>query len=137
MAPRKNAAAEKAAQTDATASAEITPAEAALTPENAPTVESGPDSSVAGQEPPTADDSEDEAGDLPEFVDVVVRPKHSVKHNGQHYGENAGLELPRVDAERLKAIGFVDYLDDLQTATRVSQGVAVSVASGVAITQEK
>jgi len=78
------------------------------------------------------------AADTPEdveIVEVVVRPKRSVKHDGKHHGETVVLTLPQADAERLKALGFVDYYDDLKAIAQASRGVTLSVGEGVSVTQ--
>lgn len=136
MAARNAKAADKAVQTDATASAEITPQTVQEATEIAATVESDADSVVAESEPNTEGNASAEEAAQPEFIEVVVRPKHTVTHGGEHYGENESTELPRADAERLKRIGFVDYLSDLQDAAQVSQGVNVTRTGGVVVTQE-
>lgn len=125
-------AAENAAQTDATASADITPETTPATAEIAANGESGADSAVDGAAPP----ADEQAAALPATVEVVVRAKRTVKHEGKTHNETALVELPREDAERLVKIGFADYLDDLHKAAQATQGVNVSVNSGVAITQE-
>lgn len=133
MAPKTTKpAAENADQTDATASAEIIPEMAPPAPENAANSESGADSAVADSLPP----ADDEAATPSKTVEVVVRAKRTVRHEGKIHNETELVELPREDAERLKQIGFVDYLDDLHKAAQATQGVNVSVNSGVAITQE-
>lgn len=133
MAPKTTkAAADNAAQTDATASAEITPETTPATPEIAANSESGADSGVAESSPP----ADTQSAALPDTVEVVVLAKRTVKHEGETHNETALIELPREDAERLKKIGFVDYLDDLHKAAQATQGVNVIVNSGVAITQE-
>lgn len=126
------AAADSAAQADVTASAEIIAPTAQETTEIAANSESGADSDVVA---PTPSDG-DEIATLSETVEVVVRPKRTVKHEGKTHGATALVTLPRDDAERLKAIGFVDYLDDLHEAAQASQGVKVSVSGGVAFKQE-
>lgn len=126
------AAAENAAQTDATASAEITTETTPPTAEIAAKSESGTDSAVVEASPP----ANEQAAALPDTVEVVVLSKRTVRHEGKTHSETELVELPREDAERLKKMGFVAYLDDLHQAAQAAQGVNVSVNSGVAITQE-
>lgn len=133
MAPRKQKpAAEIAAQNDAAASSETNEPTVQQAPEIAANSESGTDSTVAA-----LTSSEDtESTDLAETVDVVVRAKRTVRHEGETHGATALVTLPREDAERLKDIGFVDYLDELHEIAQVSQGVKVSVSGGVSLKQE-
>lgn len=133
MAPRtQKPAAEIAAQSDAAASSETNAPTVQQTPEIAANSESGADSAVAALTP-----SEDpESTDLAETVEVVVRAKRTVRHEGETHGATALVTLPREDAERLKEIGFVDYLDELREIAQASQGVKVTVSGGVALKQE-
>ena len=65
-----------------------------------------------------------------------MRAKRTVRHEGKTHGATALVTLPRDDAERLKEIGFVDYLDELHEIAQASQGVKVTVSGGVALKQE-
>jgi len=123
---RTTAAAGKAAQTDAAASAETIDPTEQETAEIAANGESGADSAVVTPTPPDDGDDSDEDAELPAFIEVVVRPKKHVQHNGQQHPANSAVELPRVDAERLKARGVVDYLEDLQNAAQASPRVSIS-----------
>ncbi|QCR38950.1 hypothetical protein C1N62_22810 (plasmid) [Nissabacter sp. SGAir0207] len=69
------------------------------------------------------------------MVAVVVRANRTVKHEGVYYRHLQQVMLPSADAERLKAIGFVDYLDDLRAAAQASSAadVSITVSDGVAI----
>lgn len=133
MAPRtQKPAAENAAQSDAAALPETNAPAVGQAPEIAANSESGADSAVAPLNP-----SEDpESTDLAETVEVVVRAKRTVRHEGETHGATALVTLPREDAERLKEIGFVDYLDELHEIAQASQGVKVTVSGGVALKQE-
>lgn len=128
----QKAAAASAAQTDAVASADINAPTVQAPPEIAADSDSGADSHVVAPTP--SEDVEDTAPS--ETVEVVVRAKRTVKHEGETHGATAVVTLPRTDAERLKEIGFVDYLDDLHEAAQASQGVKVTVSGGVALQQE-
>lgn len=133
MAPRtQKPAAEIAAQSDAAASSETHAPTVQQAPEIATNGESGADSAVAALTP-----SEDpESTDLAETVEVVVRAKRTVRHEGETHGATALVTLPREEAERLKELGFVDYLEELHEIAQVSQGVKVSVSGGVSLKQE-
>lgn len=133
MAPRtQKPAAENAVQSDAAALPEINAPEAGQAPEIAANGESGADSAVG-----VLNHSEDlDSNDLAEMVEVVVRAKRTVRHEGETHGATALVALPHEDAERLKDLGFVDYLDDLHEIAQASQGVKVTVSGGVALKQE-
>ncbi|MDH1088837.1 hypothetical protein N5C79_20250 [Pantoea brenneri] len=133
MAPRTHKpAADNAAQSDAASSPETNVPEAGQAPEIAANGESGADSAVAALTP-----SEDpESTDLAETVEVVVRAKRTVRHEGETHGATTVVTLPREEAERLKEMGFVDYLDELRETAQASQGVKVTVSGGVALKQE-
>lgn len=133
MAPRtQKPAAENAAQSDAAASPETNAPEAGQAPEIAANGESGVDSAVAAPTP-----SEDPEIPAPaETVEVVVRAKRTVRHEGETHGATTLVTLPREEAERLKEMGFVDYLDELRETAQASQGVKVTVSGGVALKQE-
>lgn len=126
MAPRKPAAADSAAQTDATASADNIESTEQEGAEIAANSESGADSTVATPPATDGDETEGEGEEQPEFIEVVVRPKKHVQYNGQQHHASSAVELPRADAERLKALGVVDYLEDLQNAAQASPRVNVS-----------
>lgn len=133
MAPRtQKPAAENAAQSDAAALPETNAPAVGQAPEIAANSESGADSAVAPLNPSDDPDSTD----LAETVEVVVRAKRTVRHEGETHGATELVTLPREDAERLKEIGFVDYLDELNEIAQVSQGVKVSVSGGVSLKQE-
>ncbi|MFU9136723.1 hypothetical protein [Erwinia tasmaniensis] len=133
MAPRtQKPAAEIAAQSDAAASSETNAPTVQQAPEIAANGESGADSAVAALTPSEDPDS----NDLAETVEVVVRAKRTVRHEGETHGATEVVTLPREEAERLKDMGFVDYLDELHEIAQVSQGVKVSVSSGVSLKQE-
>lgn len=133
MAPRtQKPAAESAAQSDAAALPETNAPTVQQAPEIAANGESGADSAVAVLTP-----SEDpESTDLAETVEVVVRAKRTVRHEGETHGATEVVTLPREEAERLKGIGFVDYLDELHEIAQASQGVKVTVSRGVSLKQE-
>ncbi|MEN4536703.1 hypothetical protein [Pantoea agglomerans] len=133
MAPKtQKPAAENAAQSDAAALPDTNAPAVGQAPEIAANSESGADSAVAPLNP-----SEDpESTDSAETVEVVVRAKRTVRHEGKTHGATALVTLPREDAERLKEIGFVDYLDELHEIAQASQGVKVTVSDGVALKQE-
>lgn len=133
MAPKtQKPAAENAAQSDAAALPETNAPTVQQTPEIAANGESGADSAVAALTPSEDPDS----NDLAEAVEVVVRAKRTVRHEGETHGATALVTLPREEAERLKELGFVDYLDELHEIAQASQGVKVSVSGGVSLKQE-
>lgn len=133
MAPRtQKPAAEIAAQSDAAALPETNAPTVQPAPEIAANGESGADSAVGALTPSEDPDS----NDLAETVEVVVRAKRTVRHEGETHGETELVTLPREDAERLKDMGFVDYLDGLHEIAQASQGVKVSVSGGVSLKQE-
>lgn len=136
MAAAKPTAARTAAQPDASASTEITPQTPPLSAELPPESESGGDSTVAKTTPTTGDgNTGNSSPEPPGLVEVVVRAKHTVRHDGQHYHQNTTLELNSEDAERLRDIGFVEYLEEVQLALKSAAGVSVTTNSGVAITK--
>lgn len=65
-----------------------------------------------------------------------MRAKRTVRHEGETHGATTVVTLPREEAERLKEMGFVDYLDELRETAQASQGVKVTVSGGVALKQE-
>lgn len=133
MAPKtQKPAAEIAAQNDAAASSETNAPTVKQAPEIAANSESGADSAVAALTP----SQDSESTDLAETVEVVVRAKRTVRHEGETHGATELVTLPREEAERLKEIGFVDYLDELHEIAQASQGVNVTVSGGVALKQE-
>ena len=136
MAAAKPPAARTAAQTGADASAVIIPQTPPPSDELPPESESGGDSAVAKTTPATGDGNTGNSSSEPTgLIEVVVRAKHTVRHDGQHYHQNMMLELSSEDAERLRAIGFVEYLEDVQVALKSAAGVSVTTNSGVAITK--
>lgn len=133
MAPRtQRPAADNAAQSDAAALPETRAPEVGQAPKIAAKGESGADSSVAASTPSKTPEILAPA----ETVEVVVRAKRTVRHEGETHGATTLVTLPREDAERLKEMGFVDYLDELRETAQASQGVKVTVSGGVALKQE-
>ncbi|MDU4291095.1 hypothetical protein [Mixta calida] len=135
MAAAKPPAARTAAQTGADASAVITPQTPPPSDELPPESESGGDLTVVKTTPATGDGNTGNSSAGPTgLIEVVVRAKHTVCHDGQHYHQNTTLELNSEDAERLRNIGFVQYLEDVQVALKSAAGVSVTTKGSVAIT---
>lgn len=136
MAAAKPPAARTAAQTDADASAVIIPQTPPPGAEPPPEGESGGDLTVAKTMTATGDGNTGNSSPEPTgLIEVVVRAKHTVRHDGQHYHQNTTLEINSEDAERLRNIGFVEYLEDVQLALKSAAGVSVTTKGGVAITK--
>lgn len=117
MARTTKAAADKAAVTAADATEAKTPATTPKSEDNAAVSDSAMQASEAAE------------------VDVVVRPKRIIRHEGADYSHPEKVALPRADAERLKRIGFVDYLSDLRAAAQAADGVSIAVSDGVQVKQ--
>ncbi|EHJ8971174.1 hypothetical protein G6S35_003125 [Salmonella enterica] len=62
--------------------------------------------------------------DNAESVEVVVCKGKTVYHNGEKYGENRKLTLPKADVQSLQARGFVVPLDDVLAVYEEKQATA-------------
>lgn len=119
MAPRKSAAADKAAVTAPEAEENQTLTDASEAAENAP--ESPPGGNFA-------------AGEANGPIDVVVMPKNTLRHDGQTYRQHQKVSLPADEVPRLVKRGVVVTLEQARKDALALEGVSITaVNSGVRI----
>lgn len=119
MAPRKSAAADKAAVTALEAEESQTLTDASEAEENAP------------ESPPGGNFS---AGEADGLIDVVVMPKNTLRHDGQTYQQHQKVSLPADEVPRLVKRGVVVTLEQARKDALALEGVSITaVNSGVRI----
>lgn len=120
MAARKPTAAEKATESAGEALEGETLTTTGEAAENAAVAHSGPD-------------LEEEEGDG--LIAVVVLPKNTLRHDGVKHGQHATVRLPAHDAERLVKRGVVVTREQALEDALAQEGVTVTTASQVKISQ--
>lgn len=119
MAPRKSAAADKAAVTAPEAEETQALTDAGEAAENAPESPSGVNFATG------------EAGGL---IDVVIMPKNTLRHDGQTYRQHQKVSLPADEVPRLVKRGVVVTLEQARKDALTLEGVSITaVNSGVHI----
>lgn len=124
MARATKPAAEKAAENAAEASEDETQSTTGETAENAAVVDSGANSS-------TSDTTEPDS----EFVEVVVLPKRTLRHEGKKHKPHAKVSVPASEVSRLVRLGFVTPYAVVRAAALSEAGAVVTVNDGVRIQQ--
>ncbi|ARF52781.1 hypothetical protein [Pantoea stewartii] len=118
MAPRKNAAAEKAAENATDALNDETPATTDETEENAAVVDSGANLT----------ENEDDG-----TVAVVVLPKNTLKCDGKTHRPHARVRVPASDVDRLVKRRVVVTAEQALADALAQEGVTIAVQDGVRI----
>lgn len=120
MAARKPAAAEKAAESAAEAQEG----------ETLPTTGEAAVNAAEGQSGPNLEGNEDDG-----LIAVVVLPKNTLRHDGVKHRQNATVRLPAHEAERLVKRGVVVTREQALAEALAQEGVTVTTASQVRISQ--